>query len=120
MIEVSGAEDSGDELQILPARAQFEGVLAFSGRVRMAGALRGSVVADGRLVIEPGAIVHGEIEIDELIVAGRVEGTIAARRRLEIRSGAHVSGEVRTPCLQLDDGAVVDGRCSVGALASAD
>lgn len=116
MIEVSEIDDAGDELVVLPASSEFEGVLSFSGRVRIDGTLAGRVIADGRLLIDRGARVRGEIEIDELVVAGRVEGTISARRRLEVRAGAEISGELRTPSLQLEEGAFVEGRCNVGAM----
>jgi len=99
---------------ILAAGASFDGVLAFRGTVQVEGQLRGDVIAQGSLKIEPQGRVEGRIEVDELVVAGVIEGDVYARRRVELLPTARVHGEVRTPALALAEGSVLDGRCHAG------
>jgi cytoskeletal protein CcmA (bactofilin family) len=103
---------------LIGAGAAFDGLLTFSGTVRVDGRLSGRVVADGRLEIGPEALVRADIEVDELIVAGNVEGTLRARQRLELRDGARVLGSLRAPRLALAAGCRFDGRCDTDAPAS--
>jgi cytoskeletal protein CcmA (bactofilin family) len=100
---------------VLSAGASFDGVLAFRGTVHLEGQLRGEVIAQGSLKIEPQGRVEGRIEVDELVVAGVIEGDVYARRRVELLPTARVHGEVRTPALALAEGCVLDGRCQAGA-----
>jgi cytoskeletal protein CcmA (bactofilin family) len=94
--------------------AVFEGVLSFRGTVRIEGRLKGDVLASGTLLIEPGAVVQGRIEVDELVVAGTLEGEATARHRVELQSSARVAASLWTPRLSLADGCVLDGRCRTG------
>lgn len=91
--------------------ARFEGVVAFRGFARVDGAVTGSVVGRGRLVISETARVRAEIDVDELVVAGSFEGQAWARRRIELLPTAKVCGELRSPRLSVADGSRVDGRC---------
>jgi len=100
---------------VLAAGAHFDGVLSFRGTVHLEGELRGDVIAQGSLRIEPQGRVEGRIEVDELVVAGVIEGDVYARRRVELLATARVYGEVRTPALALAEGSVLDGRCHAGA-----
>ena len=115
MSESGQLSNSSRAPSILAAGASFEGVLAFQGTVHLEGQLRGEVIAQGSLKIEPQGRVEGRIEVDELVVAGVIEGDVYARRRVELLPTARVHGEVRTPALALAEGCVLDGRCHAGA-----
>jgi cytoskeletal protein CcmA (bactofilin family) len=51
------------------------GELRFTGRLRIDGDFRGSISADGILVIGEKASIHAEIKVTEIEIAGRVYGT---------------------------------------------
>ncbi len=113
-------QEPGAEIATLLGRdATFEGVLSFRGQVRIEGRVKGDVLAQGTLRIEPGGSVEGRVEVDELIVSGVLHGEVVARRRVELRATARVRGTVRTPALALADGCLLDGRCAAGDLPSA-
>jgi cytoskeletal protein CcmA (bactofilin family) len=96
---------------LIGAGASFDGLLTFSGTVRVDGQLSGRVVAEGRLEIGPEARVRADIEVDELVVAGEVEGELRARQRVELRESARVLGSLRTPLLAMAGGCQFEGRC---------
>lgn len=121
----------GEILALLGKGTSFRGTLAFEGRARVDGTLKGDVFGDGILVLGEGADVDGKIEVGTLIVlGGTLRGTASARQLIEVHAGAHVHADIQAPEIDIAKGCVFDGRCtmaevipehsSAGALASAD
>jgi cytoskeletal protein CcmA (bactofilin family) len=114
MLEPDGFDDAQ---VLLPAGAEFRGVVALAGPARIAGVLRGEVSGPGPLWIEPGAHVEAQVETDEVHIAGEVVGDVHASRRVELAGTARIRGVLRSPSLVLAEGALLEGRCEVGAAA---
>jgi cytoskeletal protein CcmA (bactofilin family) len=101
----------GDEgPPVIAAGAFFEGVVAFRGRARVQGEVRGGIVARGTVEIGSTATVRGNVDVDEAVVAGEVNGEIRARERIELRAGARVEGDLTAPRLCVEDGSILRGR----------
>jgi cytoskeletal protein CcmA (bactofilin family) len=99
---------------LLGQGTRFEGVLAFEGRVRVDGFVKGRVVSDGVLIVGPSAEVDAEIEVGTLIVrGGTVRGEVTAKRLVEVYAPSKVFANVRTVQLFLDKGASFDGTCTM-------
>lgn len=92
----------------------FEGLVCFEEEARIAGELRGEVLARGRLVVEAGACVEADVLVDELVVAGELRGRAVARRRAELFGTARVEGSLAAPVLRIEAGAEVRGPCHTG------
>lgn len=91
---------------------EITGDVKFTEVLRVDGHLSGTVTSDsGSLVVSEHGQVKAKIEAGFVEVAGVVEGTITARHRMEIRSTGRVYGDIYTPDLNIEDGAVFDGRC---------
>jgi cytoskeletal protein CcmA (bactofilin family) len=103
------------ELQALLGQGtRFEGTLAFEGRIRVDGYVRGKVVSEGVLVLGPTADIDAIIEVGTLIVrGGTVRGEVTAKRLVEVYSPSKVLANVRTAQLFLDKGASFDGTCTM-------
>jgi cytoskeletal protein CcmA (bactofilin family) len=103
------------ELQALLGRGtEFEGKLAFEGRVRIDGKLRGKIFGPDVLILGPSAEVHAEIEVGTLIVrGGALWGNVKATRLVELHAPARVHGDIATGQLFLDKGVTFDGRCTM-------
>lgn len=112
---MSAESEEAPAPSVLAPDAVFEGVLSFRGSVRIEGRLKGDVFASGTLHIEPGAVVQGRVEVDDLVVGGTLEGEATARNRVELRASARVAADLRTPRLALAEGTIFDGRCRTGA-----
>lgn len=69
-------------------------------------ALKGARVLD---VAESGTF-FGSVEIEEATVAGRFEGEITVNGRLKVRSGGVITGTIAYKELEVESGAVIDGR----------
>jgi cytoskeletal protein CcmA (bactofilin family) len=97
----------------LDQRVRVEGKLELPGTFRLDSRLRGSIVSEEMLILGETSAVEGEIDAKAISVAGRFEGRIQARAKVEILAKAVVTGEIQTPCLMIEPGAMVDGRCHV-------
>ena len=86
----------------------FEGQLTTT-RVRVQGTLRGTIIADRTVRIDPGAEVEAEIQAAEVVIAGTYRGTVTCRERAEITATGRVRGQVATPRLLLQEGGYVAG-----------
>jgi cytoskeletal protein CcmA (bactofilin family) len=92
----------------------FDGKVAFSGVVRVDGHLTGEVRADGTLVVGESGRVEARAEVRVLIVYGWVRGEITAKERVEVAPAGRLDGVVRTPRLQVAEGASVNARIAMG------
>ena len=93
---------------------KIEGDITFSGGLRVDGHVRGSVLAaDGKsstLVLSEQAQIEGEIRVSHVVINGTVNGPIHAAEYLELQAKANVSGDVYYKTLEIQLGAVVQGR----------
>ena len=84
------------------------------GTLRIEGCVEGSVRAGKAVVIGRDGVVDGSVVTQDAVIGGRVTGTVTAESRLEVQASARVDGEVRARRMQLDEGAVLNGRLTMG------
>lgn len=93
---------------------RINGDIHFTGGLRVDGEVTGSVIADpakaSTLVLSEQAQVHGEISVTHLVVNGMVNGPVQASEYLELQSKAKVTGDVRYKTLEIQLGAIVEGK----------
>lgn len=91
-----------------------EGNVVFSGGLRIDGEVRGNVVAADdqptTLVLSERARVEGEIRVSHAVVNGAVIGPVFAGEYVELQPKCNVSGDVHYKTLEIQLGAVVEGR----------
>lgn len=86
----------------------------FQSMLRIDGHLTGTVASeDGTLIIGSTGKVDANIKVAAAVVNGTVNGDIVASQRLELGRTARVTGNIQTPRLVIDDGAVLEGSCSM-------
>jgi cytoskeletal protein CcmA (bactofilin family) len=66
-----------------------------------------------QLEIGPKARVKTNIGATSVVVEGIVIGNIAASRRILLLSTARVLGDLKTPELIIQDGVILEGRCTI-------
>src|SRR5688572_7518750 len=92
----------------------IEGDITFSGGLRVDGHVRGSVVAAdgnaGTLVLSEQAQIEGEIRVSHVVINGTVVGPVHAAEYIELQAKANVTGDVYYKTLEMQLGAVLQGR----------
>jgi cytoskeletal protein CcmA (bactofilin family) len=110
----SNTTEPADLDALLGPGTRFEGTLAFEGRVRLEGALRGRIVGDDILVVGPSAHVEADLEVGTLILlGGKIEGRVVARDLVELHAPGTMIGDIVTPKLFVDPGVTFEGRCTM-------
>ena len=68
--------------------------------------------ARGTIIVTSSGTVHGDISVENAIIHGTVQGEISATGRVELGSSARVIGDVETNAIEIQPGAIFEGRCS--------
>lgn len=95
---------------VLQKGAYLEGRLQFEGTGRIDGQFLGEIFTPDILIIGDEANVSGQIEADIVVISGKFNGDIYATQRVEIQPPAVVKGTIQTAILQVEEGAVFDGK----------
>lgn len=106
------AQSSIDSL--IGVGTRVEGNVIFSGGLRVDGEVLGNISSnsdtEGMLVISEKATVEGAISVGHVVINGAVIGTVCARESLELLSSARVTGDVEYHQIEMQQGAVIQGR----------
>ncbi len=99
---------------LVGAGTRIQGDVHFSGGLRVDGEIIGKVVADpdksSTLVLSEQARVEGEINVTHLVVNGAIVGPVRVAEYLELQSKARVIGDVYYKTLEIQLGAIVEGK----------
>ena len=102
---------SDEWIGFLDRGVKLEGTLDLDGTFRIDGELKGTVRCKERLIVGENARIEGEIHSSIVSIAGRVTGKITGSNRVELLPSGVVEGDVHTPCLVIEAGGVLEGRC---------
>ena len=105
------------EQALIAPGAEFDGLLLLHGPARVEGRVRGEIIGSS-LWIGRSAAVEARVEVDELVVSGRVAGSVRVRRRALLRGTARVTASLDAQSLVLEEGSLLEGRCSTGLAAA--
>ena len=94
----------------------FEGRFAVRGNLRIDGRFEGKSLRVEQLQVGPEGRVKSDIKASNVVVEGIVIGNITASTRILLLSTARVLGDIRTPELIIQDGVVLEGRCTISRL----
>jgi len=99
---------------LIGAGTMIEGNITFSGGLRIDGHVRGNVLSvddkPGTLVLSEQAQIEGEIRVSHVVINGTVVGPVHAAEYVELQAKANVTGDVYYKTLEMQLGAVIQGR----------
>jgi excisionase family DNA binding protein len=103
------------EEKVITVDSAMQGSLSFKEPVhlRINGRFEGTLEVKGVLEIGDSAIVDAAITGDDILVSGKVKGEISASKRVVLRDRAVFEGNMRTPILNILEGAIFQGKCSM-------
>jgi cytoskeletal protein CcmA (bactofilin family) len=106
------AHNSIDSL--IGAGTRVDGNIVFSGGLRVDGEVHGNISSEnaqeGTLVISEKASVEGAISVGHVVINGSVIGPVSAGESLELLPAARVTGDVEYNQIEMQQGAVIQGR----------
>ena len=75
--------------------------------------LEGSVVSEGNVKVGLGTVIIGDITAASAVFAGAVKGEIDVKGPVVLDSTAIIKGNIKAKSIQMANGAVMDGFCSL-------
>jgi cytoskeletal protein CcmA (bactofilin family) len=99
---------------LIGAGSVIEGSVDFSGGMRIDGQVNGNVTAragkPSTLVLSEQGSVNGDVSVTHLVVNGVICGAVTASEYLELHAKARVTGDVHYKILEIQVGAILEGR----------
>jgi cytoskeletal protein CcmA (bactofilin family) len=99
---------------LIGAGTTIEGDLNFSGGLRIDGKVNGNVIAapgkPSTLVLSEHARVVGEVNVTHLVINGTIDGSVYASDYMELQGKAKINGDVHYNTMEIQLGAIVEGR----------
>ena len=109
-----GKKREKGETVVLGKTTGFTGLLKFKTTLRIQGSFRGTIEAEGDLIVDKEAIVEADhITVSSLTVFGSISGTVHALNKVDMMSGAKVHGDVTASKLRIADGVLFEGKCKM-------
>ena len=109
---------------LIGAGTTVEGNLNFSGGMRIDGQVNGNVVAvpdkPSTLVLSEHAQITGEVNVTHLVINGSISGSVLASEYMELQSKAKINGDGHYTTLEIQLGAIVEGRLIHSSTAAQD
>jgi len=100
---------------LIGAGTRVEGSLFFTGGLRIDGEVKGSVQAaegasSSTLVLSEHARIEGAVAVAHFVINGTVVGPVVVTETLEMQAKARIIGDVEYVSIEMQQGAVIDGR----------
>ena len=107
-------KNTDKDIQMLGAQVVLEGNLVFEGTLFMNGHVKGSIESrSGAIVIGEDAVIHADVFVRTATIKGEIKGTVCDTERIELPPQARVYGDLNAPVVQIDAGAIFEGKCTV-------
>jgi len=113
---VSGGEPGG-LTAFIDQGSSFEGKLSFKDTVRIDGHFSGQITSENTLVVGESGVIEADIHSQVVIVSGTIHGNVKAARKVVMHKTAELQGDVETPCLVVEEGAVLNGTLNMASAA---
>ena len=114
MIKSDGKRKDSSHVVIFGNSTSFSGFLRFKQTLCIQGKFRGTIDAQGALIVDKGAVVEADnISVTSLLVYGTVIGAVHAVDMIDLLPGAEVRGDLTAARLRIADGVLFEGQCSM-------
>jgi len=99
--------------------SEFEGKLTFKDTVRIDGMFRGEITSQNTLIVGETGEIMATVRSREVVISGTVVGDVFAAERLVLHKTARVDGDIEAATLAIEEGAVLNGKVSMGGMRQA-
>ena len=108
------ANGNGSDLNIIASGTIIEGNVSSTGNIRLEGKVKGKVECGAVFTLGEEGIVEGDVVASDAIVGGQITGSISVTNKVTLESNSKFSGELKCARLSIDEGAVFEGKSSMG------
>lgn len=106
--------ESPDRLNRIVEGTRLIGEFICDSNVRIDGEVQGNVSCAGKVVLGENGIIKGNLSCHEADVEGKIEGDLTIENLLCLREKSKIVGNISTSKIEINQGAVFLGNCSMG------
>lgn len=112
------SEAISDIETIIGPSVTIEGGFTSQSDVRIEGAVTGSILTNGNLMVGEQANIAASVQANSAYVAGHIKGNLLIKERLELAATSKIDGDINTKILVVTEGAQLSGKCHMGTSAA--
>jgi cytoskeletal protein CcmA (bactofilin family) len=102
------------DIQMLGPQSVLEGNLVFEGTLFLNGHVKGAIESRaGAIVVGEDAVIHADVFVRTATINGEIKGTVRATERIRLHPSARLYGALNAPVVQIDAGAIFEGKCTI-------
>jgi len=109
-VRPSAREPAESRTLIVGRGISVQGTVQDAERLVVEGTVEASMIHANELVVAPGGLVKGQIEVEDAEISGTMDGTLTARASLVVRASGRVLGTARCRRLQVEEGGQITGQ----------
>jgi len=104
---------SNESDTIIGASVKVDGNFKSDGNVVVEGTVQGSIKTKSNLTVGSSARIKAEVEVNNLYLSGEIKGNVKVVEKAELKSNAKILGNLETKLLTVEEGAVINGKCTM-------
>ena len=108
-------EQLGKTMNMLGTGTVITGDIKTEGDIRIDGKVIGTVTTNAKLAIGETGIIEGNIQCRQASIEGKIKGNVVVSELAFLRKSAVIDGDLSVQKLVMEEGAKLNGRCSMGA-----
>ncbi|MCB1532668.1 MAG: polymer-forming cytoskeletal protein [Alphaproteobacteria bacterium] len=106
----SSQDEHSDRTLTIGAGITMSGEIESCDNLIVEGTVEAALKGARNLDIAESGTFYGTVDIEDAVIAGRFEGELTVNGRLVIRSGGVITGSIAYGELEVEAGAIIDGR----------
>jgi cytoskeletal protein CcmA (bactofilin family) len=107
-------EQLGKTMNMLGTGTVITGDIKTEGDIRIDGKVIGTVTTNAKLAIGETGIIEGNIQCRQASIEGKIKGNLVVSELAFLRKSAVIDGDLNVQKLVMEEGAKLNGRCSMG------
>lgn len=112
--------ESPERLNRLVEGTRIVGDLISDSNLRIDGEVTGNVSTSSKVVIGELGKISGNLTCLDADIEGKIEGVLKVEQTLVLREKARITGDIYTSKVQIEEGAVFNGKCKMGKISKSD
>jgi cytoskeletal protein CcmA (bactofilin family) len=101
-------------INIIGKGTSITGDINCDGDIRIDGTLDGNIKADGKILVNKGGVIKGNLSCENCEISGTVEGTLEVNALLSLKETSKIEGDIVTKKLGVEPGSAFNGTCKMG------
>ena len=103
-------------INIIRKGTEIKGDVTCAGDIRIDGALKGTLISEGKVVVGVSGIIDGEVTCKNADISGTIKAKLTVKELLQLKATAKINSDINTNKLSIEPGDNFTGSCNMGSV----